>query len=674
MSIRLKVAIFISSIFFIFGVLTLPSYGINWDTINHLPRGQAYLHYFLTGKKDYSDMILYKKYWQNPDSLFIDTDIQKSELSSRSYYQSDAVTFNYFMEKDGDGHPPLSDILSSVFNRLLFGKLRLINDIDSYRVYGVLLAASLVGLLYYWTSKVYGNVAGIIASLSLALYPLYWSESHFNTEKDIPEASFWSFFLYFFYKGFTKKDVKSILVSGVFFGLALGTKFNILFVLPITIIWIIIYFGKKIIEKNNIKLIGVGMVAISIGIAIFYITWPYLWQDVITGSIRVFGFYKSIGTASTASFNFYPIRWIIYTTPIPILILTLFGSLVLIKDLFKDKTKIGLLILLWFFIPIIRVTMPNTNIYGGVRQIMEYIPAMAIISGVGAMYIYNNLKINKILILGIFALSFGSVLFNLYKIHPNENVYFNVLIGGLDKAKEKNIPSWGNTFGAAYRQGFSWINKNAPFGSNLVFVNELMPNAPYIWVRSDINFQNTQRSGFLRKGEYAITITYQGTNTRSYYDSYLENFVKPVYESQVDGVGVVKVWKNSQENVYDPYKAQKRIDNVIFKSNKKELILDLKNTYSLAYMYLVIEKSGCAETTGGSVSTSTDLQNWSEIPESLPTGSVSSLSGQPNIGEFYFPFLSQKARYIKVNYSPENSCLGQVNNINVFHFPSIDNN
>ncbi|MBI3397442.1 hypothetical protein HY045_03120, partial [Candidatus Woesebacteria bacterium] len=56
-------------IFFLVGLFTLPHYGINWDTINHLPRGQVYLHYFLTGKRDFSDLTPYKSYWQNPRDL-----------------------------------------------------------------------------------------------------------------------------------------------------------------------------------------------------------------------------------------------------------------------------------------------------------------------------------------------------------------------------------------------------------------------------------------------------------------------------------------------------------------------------------------------------------------------------------------------------------------------------
>src|SRR4030065_1463443 len=138
---RKLIAFLLSLVFFTLGLVTLPDYGINWDTINHLPRGQAYLNYFLTGSRDYSNLIEDSPennwYWQNPKSLSIDTNLLKDQVPRRSMYQSYATPFSYFIVKDG-GHPPISDIISAIFNRVLFGQLRIIIDIDSYRVYGIL--------------------------------------------------------------------------------------------------------------------------------------------------------------------------------------------------------------------------------------------------------------------------------------------------------------------------------------------------------------------------------------------------------------------------------------------------------------------------------------------------------------------------------------------------------
>lgn len=666
-----KIAVLIGLIYFILGIVTLPDYGINWDTINHLPRGQVYLHYFLTGNKTFNDLPPYLKYWQKPEDLKLSDELNNIKGPLRSYYENEAFDFNWLMQIDGAGHPPLSDILSSIFNKVLFGQLRLINDIDAYRVYGVLLASLLVGLVYYWVSGLYGGFAGLTASLSLALYPLFFSESHFNTEKDIPETVYWSFFIYSIWKGFTQKSWKWILSSGLFFGLALGTKFNIFFAAIVVVPWILIYLKRSLFEKQNLKLIAVGFVAFLMGLTIFYSTWPYIWQDFIGGTLRFVGFYKDLGTGFTFDpryitffgINTYPPLWILYTTPIIILILAFIGIIEIFKNFKNDKNYTGLLFILWLFVPILRVMSPHAGIYGGIRQIMEYIPALAIIAGIGASKLQNY---KHFVLIG-----FALLAFTLYKIHPNQNAYFNSLIGGLGGAKEAKIPSWGNTFGAGYRQGFKWLNENTGKNATAVFAHELMPNIPLIWVRPDIDFYNTARSGFLRRGEYAISLTYDGTIGASYYDAYLENFLNPVYSSEVDGVSVVKVWKNDLEHTKFEYKKQKQVLGVSWLRTNNGIIIDLKKEYRLSHLeakYLPIK---CDEAIEGKVLLSKDKTTWNTLPEVIPTGAIPAAGQQPSNGTLYFPFLGDLARYIKIEMSLDNSCLAGTNNLRVYELSDL---
>ncbi|MBI3397169.1 glycosyltransferase family 39 protein, partial [Candidatus Woesebacteria bacterium] len=579
------------------------------------------------------------------------------------------------------GHPPLSDIISSVFNRVLFGHLRLVNDVDSYRVYGVLLSSLLVGLVFYWSSEKYGKLAGFVSALVLAMYPLFFAESHFNTEKDVPEIVYWSFFLFAVWKGFTQKKSGWIILSGLFFGLALGTKFNILFSVLIIVPWIFVYLGRNLLDIKYLKIMLTGLIAFLIGIIVFYGTWPYLWQDLITGTQRVIGFYKEIGTTSGFDIrylgpfktNTYPTIWIIYTTPIFVLLLTAIGAVSTIVNFKKDKTKIGLLFVLWMTVPIARVSLPNTNIYGGIRQIMEYIPAMAMLSGIGAAWIvkhFNN-QIFKKTFFVVLIFCFISLGIHLYKIHPNENAYFNPLIGGLTGAKAKNIPSWGNTFGGGYRQAISWVNENAEKNANLVFAHELMPNIPPIWVRQDISFHNSERSGFLRKGEYVVSLTYEGTIGASYFDAYSENFLNPVYTSDVDGVSIVKVWKNDVEHTKDQYKTQSRVGNTRWQKTKDGVLIDLGSSYFLSHLILDFSEKGCDKVKFGKMLLSNDGINWNTLPEVLPTGAVPIVGEQPLDGKLYFPFLADKAKFINIKVEPSRSCLSNTSAVSVYSFPDI---
>lgn len=687
------IAFTLACVYFFMALVTLPHYGINWDTINHLPRGQAYLHYFLTGRKDYSDLPESKIYWQKPESLLIDTNIPNNEFARRSYYQIDAINFNWLMEHDGKGHPPLSDIFSSVFNYVLFQKMGLVNDIDAYRVYSVLLASILVGLIFFWVAEKFGRFAGFIAALSLVLHPLFWSESHFNNEKDIPETVFWSFLLFCVWKGITQKSWKWVIISGVFFSLALGTKFNILFSFFVIFPWLL-YLAinsylrnhpsvKKFIT-NNFKFIISLFIAPVLGVLIFIGSWPYLWPNILGRTWEILKFYKGIGLTKNIDphffgplgINTYPIQWIIFTTPLVILIFSVIGILSVIFRLKGEKDKISLLFLLWLAVPVGRVTLPGTTIYGGIRQIMEYIPALAIFAGLGGLvirdlfnHIFIKFGLNRTIIASaIVLMAFLPITIKLIQIHPNENVYFNSLIGGLGGAKERDLPSWGNSFGAAYRQGVLWINQHAEPESKVVLAHGLMPNIPRFWFRPDLIFSNTYRSGYLRQNEYAITLFYEGVADRSYYDSYLENFINPVYEIKVDNVAVSKVWKNDDKHLKTPWQ-EESIQNIVLEKKDNSLRFDLGKVVKISRLEIAYDEDNCSPLASLSVRISPDGKNWGTLPEKLPTTwRIAVLGQQPVNGKFIEPFVGQEVWYIELIISPKDTCLKNIKSFNIYAF------
>ena len=530
----------LSFLFFVISLLTLSHYGVNWDSVSHLQRGQAYLHYYITGKKDYTDLTQWdlrnKKYFQQVDTIFFKPNLPKNEVPRISIYQNTGQDLNNIMLRYDYGHPHVSDVSSSFFNFILFQKLGLLNDVDSYRIYSILLASLLVGLVFWSTAKSYGKFAGLVAALSLSLYPLFWSESHFNNEKDIPETVFINFMFFSFYRGIVDKSWRWILTSGVFFGLALGTKFNVLFSVFTILPWLAFYLmEKKLTKKNlNTKFVLSLIMAPIIGIFIVIGTWPFFWSDPIQKILKIISFYKTIGTTVSIEQGFtglfgistYPAQWILYTTPLVILFLAILGLIQIIKSI-KKKDMLSLFLLLMFLVPILRVTWPGMNIYGGTRQIMEFIPAMAIIAGIGGRSLRNwiiSKGASNIFALVLVLTLFVPIVFKLIEIHPNENVYFNPLIGGLSGAKERDFPGWGVSFGAPYREAIDWINKNSEQGAKLTTGYEILSNIPGIFIRPDIDYKSN-RSGYLREGEYVISLRFRGADRRSYFDMYLDKMI-----------------------------------------------------------------------------------------------------------------------------------------------------
>lgn len=539
-----KLAFLLSFVFFLAAYLTLKDYGISWDETIHWRRGQAYLHFFLTGETDFRSL---------PQVNLQGTGGKPENIPQprRSFYQNDYHTAEYWKTHDV-GHPPLSDELAALANFIFFQKLGLLDDISAFHLYNILTGSAVVFFGVYFASSTFGRFAGLVTFLALATYPLFWAESHFNM-KDVAQAAYFSAFLFSVHKSLRPSKIW-LLLSALFFGLALGTKFNILFTPFVVIPYLLIRLRGKSFKLSK------GYLATLLSwpfvvLLIFVETWPFLWRSP-DNILKIFNFYRNIGMGTQyqpdsfifLGFNTFPLQWILFTTPPVVLVLLGIGLFSCWKNRYKYHS-VTILWLLWLLVPIVRVSLPGFSIYGGVRQIFEFIPALALISGLGAWQITKWLNSPIVKLLIVFA--FLWPMQTLISLHPNENVYFNSLIGGLKGAKDRNFPSWGNSFGNAYFQGINWLNKNAEIGAKLVLVQGTPANAPAILLRRDINYlysdtsDKTYFSGDVKEGEYLIELTYNDTHKPdSEIWRYVEENLAPVYEVKVDGVPILKIWKN----------------------------------------------------------------------------------------------------------------------------------
>src|SRR3990167_10265356 len=150
----LLIVLFIPALSLLIGIWTLGHYGINWDEPYHYRRGQAFLHFFLTGKKTYEGLPKYPPLAGDSDNPgFRDAEKNWEELKEnpglsdpefrRSFYQDDSWNGEYFIDIEKSyGHPPLNGILASVFNKVFYQKLGLLGDLESYRLF-IVVAVSL---------------------------------------------------------------------------------------------------------------------------------------------------------------------------------------------------------------------------------------------------------------------------------------------------------------------------------------------------------------------------------------------------------------------------------------------------------------------------------------------------------------------------------------------------
>lgn len=642
-------------------------YGISWDEPTHFKRGQAYLRYFLTGETTYKNL---------PD---YDLGRAKRDPSyhERSFYQIEAFNFEYHLQRDGD-HPVLNDILAAFSNFIFYQKLGVVGDIAGYHLFEIFISAVLVAVVFLFAAEAFGLWAGFASAAFMATYPLFWAESHFNI-KDPAETAFFALTVYTLWRGIHFKKAKILVASSFFAGFALATKLNILFLPFILLPWIVFLFlsDKKDFKSNLFKkrLILAYFVFPLIMFSIFYAHWPFLWQDFVGNTKQVFNYYKGIGTETNFQPNFlvgrwntYATTWILFTTQ-PLMLLFFILGVLATKKFWQKKSLVLSLWIMWFLVPILRVTIPGTTIYSGSRQIMEFIPAMALISGVGFEFFmskiivyFQRLRRNYYLRIGLTTILLLSLIIPLIRIHPNENVYFNFLTGGLSGAVERGIPAAGFSFGNAYWQGVQWLSKYAPEGSKVALIQGTNLNVPPFTVRPDITSSNYYWSDIERQGEYLMELTYASQARVYHYPwEYVEKILIPVHEVAVDGVPILIIWKNDLEHTRPEYRKKEVTYEGPVKTAVKGTILEVVVPVEVLLSKVEVTYSplleGCTLPKYVSVETSLDGTSWTREGDTEPDTqvSISAIGKKPNLFRYYFA--ARVAKFLRIDAGSKNPCL-----------------
>ena len=245
----------------------------------------------------------------------------------------------------------------------------------------------------------------------------------------------------------------------------------------------------------------------------------------------------------------------------------------------------------------------------------------------------------------------------LVKLHPNENVYFNFLVGGLSGAREKGIPFWGNSYGNAYWQAVKWINNNVEKGARLGLVQGTGINIPKIQLRDDIDFSNGYWSGMFKKGEYLMEMTFDSRiNPYPYVWEYVDEILDPVYEVMADGVPIAKVWKNDLPHTKEKYKKPEvKIWNYNYAVLNKEINVIFDDETVLTRFFLQYQPDKKCSGVQARVETSFDGKNWQIEKDTIPVIQV--FVDKLSVNTLPFFFAARDAKYLKIVTEDGNSCL-----------------
>lgn len=661
-------SILVSCLFFFISILTIKDYNIMWDARNHFFKGQAFANYFLRGWHNYEGLPVTKndaRYYRDyiskdtPDPD-ISSRISKDPSYRRSIYQDDTHTFDWLMARPATEHPVLSDIGSAITNIIFYEKLGWLPDAYAYNIFSIFLASVLVGIVFYWMSTSYGYISAFVATLSLATSSLFWSESHFNI-KDIPLLAFYSLAIWTFWQGITKEKYAWLIASALLAGAALGTKFNAVFLPFIFVPWLFMQ------QKKLLRSWWVGIIYIVIMFAVLFVSWPQLWHNPLENFLSVVSYYREVGVGIDYTPGFrtifgistYAMQWILYTTYPLVLFLAGIGIIFAVINFITVRDTLPALFVLWLSVPIVRASLPTTSIFGGVRHIIEYIPALSLLAGYGIYILMQYAKkwLRSLVIIIIF-LAFIPYIITLIRLHPAENTYFNMFVGGLSGAKQMGLTGWGNTDGGIYTVALQWLNTYAEKESHIAVGFSETADFYLPDFRDDLLADN-KFSGYLMEGEYIVALTHNSELEHTYRLLYPKIFLEPLYVWSVDGVPLIKIWKNSPEHVKSDLKSLKEAvlhPESIRKDN--QMIWDLGKTEQIVRIDIAYPKDiSCQEVEISYILLSQDGNSWTTLPETYPAEYIDTLGIQPDGNKLIAFIAGQKARYVSLYAEPSNACI-----------------
>ncbi len=536
---------FIAALYMMIGIRTLPYYSLTWDEgLGNLFFGQRYFYYFLTHQEKYLDF--------------------KTEL--RIEKENPLINL-YNSPFRGSPHefPPLADTLSAASMVLLGFKMHWLDPIDAFHLPKVVLASLFLFILYFGVKPYIGRWAAFMAVIFLGLFPRYWADMHFNP-KDIPllvlfGLTILAFIRWYDRSGFAPRwaALAGAVGIGGLWGCSLATKANAIFIPLILGVGILpwslrrqawVEFGAKIKTAwGYLLLIGIT------GIGVYILLWPYLYSNPIRGlkSYWLDFILTQGGRSGTGYWNPEPLFQVIATMPEVMLVSLSVGLGLLIHRVVRDDNPFWRILLVWMVFPILRISMPAAVNFDGIRHFMEYVPAAAIIAGLGADGLvswikkrYSNLPPTVFQALLLVLLLVNTL--DAYRIYfPYLHIYYNRAAGGLQGVRLSRFGADATDYWAvSYREGLRWINTNAEPNAVLVvpIAGWIVDLTREIWLRPDLRLiQNTDLEDLrtIPGIKYVMFI-----HRESFYNDltrYCLDHLAPAYVIRVDNVPIVYVFR-----------------------------------------------------------------------------------------------------------------------------------
>lgn len=319
----------------------------------------------------------------------------------------------------------------------------------------------------------------ILIIIFYATSPRIFAEAFYNC-KDIVFMSFTVIALYYALKSFDFFSYKNIFLFSIFSGFATNVRVMGLLLFLLYLLFFLFHSleEKEYLKKNLTKFFFI-LISYPLIVLIF---WPFLWEAPLANLVFTIKSFANFNMSFDILYmgNYYNITnlpWhyipilILATTPVMFLVFFLIGfinrSILFFKNflnlsntnkLWKNiNQKKDFFIIFFLLIPIFLVIFLNSTLYTGWRHLYFIYPCLIYFIAIGINFVlkYKAFNLYKKSILSLVSLILAINIFNIIKLHPYQNIYFNFLFE--KKANQLfEIDYWG----LGNKEALEFIKKN----------------------------------------------------------------------------------------------------------------------------------------------------------------------------------------------------------------------
>jgi len=476
-------------------VVTLPDAGITWDEPLYIKASRGYMTWLGLLKRG----------------------ILQGDLSESL---SDATIVRWWVQDPTlELHPPLGKLLSGLTWAAFRG---VVGEIVAHRLSNALLFSLLVAMVFLMVASTYDIASGVFAALSLLLMPRMFFHAHL-ANIDTTVAITWFVAMYAFWKlepqgplqGEHRRGWLPVLITGIAYGLALGTKMNAIVMPLVWGVWVLLF------RRTWASLLRLAAVTLIGGLT-FVAMWPWLYHDTINRLL----YYLFMASRFKDRPQFYlgqtlpHVPWhypFVITLAVVPLVITVMYSLGIFRiarprsaaegtlrsqgrprrgQPSQPSHETGWLLLLNAVTPLLFAATGLQAAYSGERHFVPAYPYLACLAGIGFASVLDQMAGAGQRMLPRFTprawrLSIGlaltlllvPVLLSAAILHPYQLSYYSELVGGLPGATRLGFETtfWCET----YQDALPYLNAHAE------------PSAT-VWAENPFVLRFYQRYGLLR--------------------------------------------------------------------------------------------------------------------------------------------------------------------------------